>query len=487
MKRTAASPAIRGHERRPVGQSPHRTRQPGHDRRPYRPTVASDRPSVLRAGGAKRNGPLGTKHRRRLRVAAKDAASAALGLGFAIAVEQAERHVEAEVPLVVVDAGPVEETTHVDAVVDRLLDLHRASPEAPTPPASSSVPTPCSATNSGWPGKDSASRCSTSPRPSLQARTQRPDSGAGRIRPDGPVGGHAIRGVVREPDEVERVAVAGHLDRPSAGHLQLAVLEAADPAAPVDVIEPRGRPRTPRAVSASVRIGARLWIEATGLPGCAGAGPRRSWRGGSPRAPRRTGRRSRRPGGNTPSSQPSNGVGRRLVHRLPAEHLVAEGLGHEVDVAGPVVRAAPLVRRTRARRPRTSPGARSGAGRPTVRSRRRRRRAAPRGSDRSPRGLVARSPARSGPTRSTGGGASAHGRRTARSPRRSGWRSRCRHPTEARARRAPMPASPTPAPRPRIASTRRRCPTRTRQESSSAPSCIAARPVAAASIGAPHR
>ena len=56
---------------------------------------------------------------RRTPVAREELGAAA---GFAVAGEAAELHVEAVVPLVVVDAGPVEEAAQVDAVGDRVLD-----------------------------------------------------------------------------------------------------------------------------------------------------------------------------------------------------------------------------------------------------------------------------------------------------------------------------------------------------------------------------
>lgn len=61
-----------------------------------------------------------------------------------------------------------------------------------------------------------------------------------------------------------------------------------------------------------------------------------------------------RPSGRVRTEQPAaQRVGVRFVDGFPAEHEVSEGLGQEFDVAGPVVRARPLV-------PEAAPGAEPG-------------------------------------------------------------------------------------------------------------------------------
>ena len=79
------------------------------------------------------------RHRRSL------AALGARSRGVAVAVEAAELHVEAVEPLVVVDAGPVEEAADVDAVGDRPRSTSPSDSRSTSQRhSSSSVPTPCS-------------------------------------------------------------------------------------------------------------------------------------------------------------------------------------------------------------------------------------------------------------------------------------------------------------------------------------------------------
>ena len=164
--------------------------------------------------------------------------------------------------------------------------------------------------------------------------------------------------------------------------------------------------------------------------------------------------------GPSPAAVGAPGVVVRLVDRLPAEHEVAERLGHERHVASPGVGAVGLdeepalvgeparQREVVEAHPRRHPG-------------RRGPRRARRGSGPPPPCRAPRAPARGAPIRGTGGGASGRARPGARSPRRSARRSRSRPRTAAPGRPAPSPTSQTRVPRPRTGSTMRLYPTRT--------------------------
>ena len=143
----------------------------------------------------------------------------------------------------------------------------------------------------------------------------------------------------------------------------------------------------------------------------------------------------------------------RLVHRLPAARQVTERLGDELDVPGPELRPVRLGQEAARRgepprqrevvqaNPRLDPGRQRGGQDVAVVRRRPPDRAGP-------------APVRSAPSRSSQSVvAQPQAGEQPRSPRRTGWRSRCRRPTAARGPPVPSPTSPTPATRPRTGST----------------------------------
>ena len=244
-------------------------------------------------------------------------------------------------PLVVVDAGPVEEAAHVDAPADRV----GGELEAPLEIGGTNrvvVGADAVFGDEQWGTRYLVMEAAEDPTQSVgpDAVAERRDRRVGRMRDDA-TGSDAHRRVVGEADQVERAGEVGTLDRVASRHPQHAVAEQAEPCVPVHLVDRATRERRLRDVV--LRLHRRepedRCHRCAGLPQPYGGLRCRQLDGFGRLRPFVTVVVPRRP---TPTPILGRGVVVRLVDRLPPAHQVAESLGHEIDVARPRVGAVGL-------------------------------------------------------------------------------------------------------------------------------------------------
>src|SRR4029079_10589264 len=142
-----------------------------------------------RSGGGERRGELGARAR------------------LAVAVEQPEGHVVAERPLVVVDAGPVEEAADVDAVVDRLGGhLERLAQDVGAPRVV--VGADAVLAHEERPARQLVVQAAQDDAEPLAPRgvAERSHARTTRVRREAAVAGDRVRRVIGEPDQVAGLA-----------------------------------------------------------------------------------------------------------------------------------------------------------------------------------------------------------------------------------------------------------------------------------------
>ena len=162
-----------------------------------------------------------------------------------------------------------------------------------------------------------------------------PDPRRPRIRNDLALGIDTSRAVVREPDEIARLAQVGNLNRCSARQLEHAVAIGAHPHVPHHRIEPRSH--RIRGNGVGDREDRREVVHRCHRLAAAAQFP--------PRVALREQHRAEHVEPLLPV-RVNPRVRGRFVDRLPTEHEVAERLRAERDVTGPVIRARTIVDET---------------------------------------------------------------------------------------------------------------------------------------------
>ena len=183
-------------------------RRPGSPRR----SSSCSRASTCRSGSTRTPSTAAPRTALAASGAAHPGAGRRRSSRFAIAVEEPEGHLEAVAPLVVVDAGPVEEPADVDAVGDRLLDdAERLAQHVDAPVVVGRCPRRARRSTAAGPGARPGAVAARSRAPRSRART--PSARPERPTGTGDLAVGADRGgaVVREPDEIAALAQVGDL------------------------------------------------------------------------------------------------------------------------------------------------------------------------------------------------------------------------------------------------------------------------------------